>query len=460
MRQYHVECWVKQKGESVPQDMHDLVKLCQKLTTDNKSLEGMKVVENQDLWQQCREARLRLNKKEADDIVRKEARKKKGRAKSPISNVRKKKTLSKKNGSIITTQNTDPVIAALRAAKKTAPKKTGHQTTTLTSSIAKSQLSISPVQEKRMSQVECSSNLSSQTSSSTILKSPDLSIPSEVCKATEREREETVGSCIDKSQQISLNTLNLSETNLNIPGDQTEVTDSIQPTNQAIGNTEESSLTRIGASGFQENKSLDGNVGNDVEPTALKTSVAENQKKLSLKEYQEKFRKQGKDSIPTEEDIKPFMKDDEIEVVGIKQGTNVTDRFGTLEPLVKKEKPSSSDLLDRNSGDVVIEATVKAPQIDPISAFKCNVTHLVKEHLLNYYAKDANDLRKKNGDLKEIKIKTENEFIQHCKFYSKKFQSDILDAYIAINGSTDGIEKESVKQYGIGFDIDKYFSQK
>ena len=50
--------------------------------------------------------------------------------------------------------------------------------------------------------------------------------------------------------------------------------------------------------------------------------------------------------------------------------------------------------------------------------------------------------------------------MEYCKNYSRKFQSDILEAYTAINGSIEGIEKENVKQYGIGFEIDKYFSEK
>ena len=107
-----------------------------------------------------------------------------------------------------------------------------------------------------------------------------------------------------------------------------------------------------------------------------------------------------------------------------------------------------------------LKLLLKLPQIDPTQAFKFRVTDLVKIHLLNYYAKDSKDLNKKNGELKEIKIKTENEFMEYCKYYSKKFQSDILEAYTAINGSIEGIEKENIKQYGIEFDIDKYFSQK
>ena len=114
------------------------------------------------------------------------------------------------------------------------------------------------------------------------------------------------------------------------------------------------------------------------------------------------------------------------------------------------------NLLDMGTDDSVIK--VMAHKIDPILAFKVHVTDQVKVHLFNYYAKDSNDLRMKNGKMKEIKIKTESEFKEYCRYYSKKFQSAIFEAYTTMNGSMEGIEKENIKQYNIGYDIDRYFS--
>ena len=108
---------------------------------------------------------------------------------------------------------------------------------------------------------------------------------------------------------------------------------------------------------------------------------------------------------------------------------------------------------------MVVEGAVKAPPPNPIMVFKIRVTDRVKTHLLDYYAKDAKDRQHKDGRMKEIKIRNDKEFINYCKTFSKKFQADILVAHVAINGSEEGIEMVDVRQYGIGHDIDKFFSE-
>jgi len=187
------------------------------------------------------------------------------------------------------------------------------------------------------------------------------------------------------------------------------------------------------------------------------------QKKLSLKEYQEKLRKENT-AVPPHDDVKPFEDDDEIEVIGIKEGNAKSSRSGDPpEPPFKKEKPSTvqpQDLLDRRgSGDVVVEGAVKAPPPNPIMVFKHRVTDRVKVHLLDYYAKDAKDRQHKDGRMKEIKIRNDQEFMSHCRTFSKKFQAEILEAHVAINGSAEGIEMVDVREYGIGHHIDKFFSE-
>jgi len=187
------------------------------------------------------------------------------------------------------------------------------------------------------------------------------------------------------------------------------------------------------------------------------------QKKLSLKEYQEKLRNENA-AVTPHEDVKPFEEDDEVEVIGVKEGNAKSSRSGDPpEPPFKKEKPSSvqpQDLLTRrSSGDVVVEGAVKAPPPNPIMVFKHRVTDGVKIHLLNYYAKDAKDRQHKDGRMKEIKIRNDQEFMNYCRTFSKKFQKDIFEAHVAINGSEEGIEMVDVRQYGIGHDIDKFFSE-
>ena len=184
--------------------------------------------------------------------------------------------------------------------------------------------------------------------------------------------------------------------------------------------------------------------------TATITPLMELHRKLPVKKYQikQEYQEQGSD---TRKCMHLFKEEGDVEVFNY--------RLGNLEPPAKKEKLSrpSIDLLDMGSEDSKIE--VIARRIDPILAFKVHVTDQVKVHLLDYYARDSKDVRKKRGELKELKIKTESEFKEYCKFYSKKFQSNIFDAYTTMNGSADGIEKENIERYNIGYDIHQYFSR-
>ena len=85
---------------------------------------------------------------------------------------------------------------------------------------------------------------------------------------------------------------------------------------------------------------------------------------------------------------------------------------------------------------------------------------MVREHLLDFYARDAQDKKLKDGRKKDIKIRNEKEFMHYCKIFSKRFQAEISEAHIAINGSDAGIETIDVRQFAIGYDIDKFFSEK
>ena len=181
------------------------------------------------------------------------------------------------------------------------------------------------------------------------------------------------------------------------------------------------------------------------------TPLMELHGKLSLKKNPLKRDTQNQGSDSKRNGIKLFKEEGEVEVYNC--------RLGNLEPSAKKEKllGSSTDLLDMGIEDSNIE--VIAHRIDPILAFKVHVTDEVKVHLLDYYAKDSKDIRKKNGVLKELKIKTESDFKEYCKFFSKKFQSNIFDAYTTMNRSAEGIEKENINRYNIGYDIDQFFSR-
>merc|ERR1719499_2157736 len=186
-------------------------------------------------------------------------------------------------------------------------------------------------------------------------------------------------------------------------------------------------------------------------------------KKLSLSEYQFKL-KEKEQSYDNEE--KPFPHDEEIEVLGIKMGNNKSAKGeGTnLEAPFKIEKTSEprQDLLEcRGSDDIVVEGTVKSVTTppDPQRLFAERVTEGVKRKLWHYYARDAQDRKLEDGSSKTIKIKDDREFSHYCRTFSKKFQKEIYEAYTAFNGSDSGIEKTNINQYGIGHDIEKFFSE-
>lgn len=503
IRQYHVECWVREKvktGTAVPGNMQGLVSLCKNLTGGREAdLRSMKVIVSKDLWEKCKKARLRLNKQEADALFTEN--------KNNRIEISKNKPVSSKHTSNTTqvgattprnSNHDDPVMAALRAAKKTAPRDKEQQSSEASSCLVKS----NNPQRKTMSGNMPSKSKSSlpklpsvrvltpatlpdpvpSTATSNTLSSTISELSTSPQTKLNEESNETPST--DKSHgeplssggstktlptlpsEVFLSNLNLCDTSQTVSSSG-RVLDKHNESIVSSDKTSDKSVPEI----IPQSKPVKNSKENEVlgvdKDVTIPTQTAEQQKKLSLKEYQEKQKKQRQSTEPphTEEDVKPFKNDDEIEVIGIKQGNPKASRVGTVEPPFKKEKPNHGeprDLLDRrSSGDIVVEGTVKAPPTDPIFRFKEKVTRLVNDHLFNYFAgKDGKERKKKNGELKEIKINSEEEFIDYCRYYSKRFHKEIMEAYVAINGSTDGIENEDVKQYNIGFEVDKYFSEK
>ena len=52
--------------------------------------------------------------------------------------------------------------------------------------------------------------------------------------------------------------------------------------------------------------------------------------------------------------------------------------------------------------------------------FKILVKDMVREHLLDYYARDAHDRKHKDGRVKDIKIRNEKEVMCYCKTFSRQ----------------------------------------
>ena len=83
--------------------------------------------------------------------------------------------------------------------------------------------------------------------------------------------------------------------------------------------------------------------------------------------------------------------------------------------------------------------------------------NLVKFNLNYYFAKSSDDKVDKAGNPKQIKIKDSKEYAAYCRQFSKKFSQEIKETYEATNGTLEGIEKLSVREYGLEHHIHKYF---
>jgi hypothetical protein len=132
-----------------------------------------------------------------------------------------------------------------------------------------------------------------------------------------------------------------------------------------------------------------------------------------------------------------------------------TEASEVKEESVKLEEGPADLLRPCKDPDVRVEAIVEQ---EPIVKFKHKVTDRVKRVLLNFYAKNEDDVVDKLGNPKEIKIKSKAEFEVHCKALSLKYQEEITDSYMSFNGSLDGIEKENIGTYNIDHEIRKIFS--
>jgi len=408
VRKHHAEGWLKEKGISFPDNLEGVLTRCREIV-ENKvwDIRDMKMIVNESLWLKCKKAKLRLDKKEALDLYKVNL----NHVTSQIESL----NVANKDTNIVN----DPIhCEELKSQTKNSEKQ--------------SELS----NDKENQVIDIVEDTASDDNL-VIVENPDT-LPSPM--------------------ELALSTVNINDIALDARG-------------HMHGKTLPQSVDSVNELGSHSHTVSYPDASSDQSYLEAENLELPKQKKLSLKEYQEKLKK---DKNPQEEisDLKPFIDDDEVEVVGFKEGNikskaDKSSRSPVTEPIVKKEKPSGHqprDLLERrSSGDILVECTVKAqPQSksDPKTILKYKVTDKVKKCLLNFYAKDANDLLDKHKNPKVIKIKSQKEFENHCRTFSKRFCEEILDAYISFNGGTEGIELINVDQYGVDHDIEKFFSDR
>ena len=173
-------------------------------------------------------------------------------------------------------------------------------------------------------------------------------------------------------------------------------------------------------------------------------------KKISLQDYQKKKKSQADNdvSLVAEKIVRPFAQS----VPGVSIMKSETRQDGPIDLL----QGTTANISPKPSNTNV----VKSPWEDPMFIFKSKITELVREQLNMYWAKNNEDMTDKYGEKKPIKIRGTGDYTSICKRFSKKFQAEVQETYLAINNSLEGIEKINARAYGIEFEIHKYFSEK
>ena len=199
---------------------------------------------------------------------------------------------------------------------------------------------------------------------------------------------------------------------------------------------------------FEKNTAKDPSKANAVIDLTLK-------QKLSVLEYKR-----------IQKERQRLLDATEISVLGqIKQSSSKNRPMEVKK--VKKEEPRdaeqkfspvsamSSDFLHGPDDSTVTQPqTLEAVEENPEKIFKRNVRDAVNNILHNYYD-DGED-----NSNKTIKIKDHEEFVSHCSFLSKKFRKLIEEAYVTINGTKLDIEKINVLEYGIDHEIYKFYEDR
>ena len=134
-----------------------------------------------------------------------------------------------------------------------------------------------------------------------------------------------------------------------------------------------------------------------------------------------------------------------------------TKEIDVVKAEVLKKEDGPTDLLRtaQQEVDIQVENQVAA---NPEYKFRERVVRKVKNVLHDFYARNPEDKVDKQGNPKEIKIKTAEEFTLHARNFSKRFEEEISESYISFHGNKEGLEKENIDQYNIAHEIRKYFS--
>ena len=181
-------------------------------------------------------------------------------------------------------------------------------------------------------------------------------------------------------------------------------------------------------------------------------SPSHSTKRISLKDYQKKKKAQAEDDVQlvAEKIVRPFsqiISDEAIVKSESSRDLPIDLLQGTTADISQIAKPATNN-------------AVKSHE-EAISIFKKKITQLVRNQLFMYYALNEKDLFDKHGVKKVIKIRGKADYIEICRMFSHKFQSQVTETYLALNNdSLEGIERINAQAYGIEIEIHKYFSEK
>ena len=192
------------------------------------------------------------------------------------------------------------------------------------------------------------------------------------------------------------------------------------------------------------------NEKNKLKETADLCDSSSSTKKISVKDYQKKKEMDNDVQLVGEKIVRPFPQ-------------NIP-----VESLVKSEArpgPGPDDLLQGQPTGAVTNQTDPAHKsredLTPEAIFYRKIVDLVKTQINMYFARQKDGLIDKQGNKKVIKIKGVAEYTSLCRTFSKKFDKEVKETYLATNNdSLEGIEDINVYAYGIDFEIHRFFSER
>ena len=423
---HHVKMWLEDRREKVPESESDLIEKCKKIQQLSGKVE-YKVINSDDLHLECKKARIRFSKEDADERYTREI----FGAPSDNSPVLKQKE-SQPGGNW--------EAKAKKRVLKNRKKKTSSAGIENVRNIAQ-QSSLSPLGGDRTEPVreplETSSIAAENDAKQKAVDVPDQAVSDTgvLILSPSRRQWMTLTNQCPILESASVNPDNP------MNSIKAEVVDEMKD---------------------EETKSLDikAKVPSGVECEMIDLTQ---DSKLSITEYKNLQQEKEKLREAKEARLEAEREAAEIVVLGQRKIAPTSRQGRTSGNTVKKEEPrdedseltnmsmAASDLLPVAEEVTATKVTDTTSELNPEIVYKKKVKEAVNDLLLKYYDNGSDKANK------IIKIPNSDEFIKLCMDFSRQIREEIKETYVSMNGSLEGIEKVNVMEFGIDNIIHKYF---